>query len=205
MKLKVCGMRLTENIGALAALTPDYMGFIFWVPSSRFVDGPTPSLSNSIKKTGVFVDASIDYIETIIKEHQLQAVQLHGKEAPEYCSYVQSLEVEVIKAFSIKDQFDFKILAPYESSCDFYLFDTKGELPGGNGYGFDWQLLKEYPSQKPFFLSGGIGLKNIKAIRELEKIKLPLYAIDVNSAFESTPGVKKIDELTQFKNELYEL
>ena len=198
-------MRLTENIEALAALTPDYMGFIFWTPSSRFVDGPTPSLSKNIKKTGVFVDASIDYIETIIKEHQLQAVQLHGKEAPEYCSYVQSLEVEVIKAFSIKDQFDFKILAPYESSCDFYLFDTKGELPGGNGYGFDWQLLKEYPSQKPFFLSGGIGLKNIKAIRELEKIKLPLYAIDVNSAFESTPGVKKIDELTQFKNELYEL
>jgi phosphoribosylanthranilate isomerase len=181
------------------------MGFIFWAPSSRFVDGPTPSLSKSIKKTGVFVDASIDYIETIIKEHQLQAVQLHGKEAPEYCSYVQSLEVEVIKAFSIKDHFDFKILAPYESSCDFYLFDTKGELPGGNGYGFDWQLLKEYPSQKPFFLSGGIGLKNIKAIRELEKISLPLYAIDVNSAFESAPGVKKIDELTQFKNELYEL
>jgi len=198
-------MRLTENIEALAALTPDYMGFIFWTPSSRFVDGPTPSLSKNIKKTGVFVDASIDYIETIIKEHQLQAVQLHGKEAPEYCTYVQSLKVEVIKAFSIKDQFDFKILAPYESSCDFYLFDTKGELPGGNGYGFDWQLLKEYPSQKPFFLSGGIGLKNIKAIRELEKIKLPLYAIDVNSAFESTPGVKKIDELTQFKNELYEL
>ena len=198
-------MRLTENIEALAALTPDYMGFIFWTPSSRFVDGPTPSLSKNIKKTGVFVDASIDYIETIIKEHLLQAVQLHGKEAPEYCTYVQSLKVEVIKAFSIKDQFDFKILTPYESSCDFYLFDTKGELPGGNGYGFDWQLLKEYPYQKPFFLSGGIGLKNIKAIRELEKIKLPLYAIDVNSAFESTPGVKKIDELTQFKNELYEL
>lgn len=198
-------MRLTENIEALAALTPDYMGFIFWAPSSRFVDGPTPNLSKSIKKTGIFVDASIDYIETIIKEHQLQAVQLHGKEAPEYCSYVQSLEVEVIKAFSIKDQFDFKILAPYESSCDFYLFDTNGELPGGNGYGFDWQLLKKYPSQKPFFLSGGIGLKKIKAIRELEKISLPLFAIDVNSAFESAPGVKKIDELTQFKNELYEL
>ena len=198
-------MRETENIEALAALTPDYMGFIFWAPSSRFIEGTTPVLPQHIKKTGVFVDASIDYIETNIKEHQLQAVQLHGKEAPEYCSYVQSLEVEVIKAFSIKDQFDFKILVPYESSCDFYLFDTKGKLPGGNGYGFDWQLLKEYPSQKPFFLSGGIGLENIKAIWELEKTNLPLYAIDVNSAFESAPGVKKIDELTQFKNELYEL
>ena len=198
-------MRETENIEALAALTPNYMGFIFWAPSSRFVDGATPNLPKSIKKTGVFVDASIDYIETTIKEHQLQAVQLHGKEAPEYCSCVQSLGIEVIKAFSIKDHFDFTSLDLYENCCDFYLFDTKGELPGGNGYGFDWQLLKEYPSQKPFFLSGGIGLENIKAIWELEKISLPLYAIDVNSTFESAPGVKKIDELTQFKNELYEL
>ena len=118
---------------------------------------------------------------------------------------MQSLGVEVIKSFSIKDHFDFTSLDLYENCCDFYLFDTKGELPGGNGYGFDWQLLKEYPSQKPFFLSGGIGLENIKAIWELEKTNLPLYAIDVNSAFESAPGVKKIDELTQFKNELYEL
>jgi phosphoribosylanthranilate isomerase len=123
MKLKVCGMRETENIEALAALTPDYMGFIFWAPSSRFVEGTTPTLPQHIKKTGVFVDATIDYIETIIKEHQLQAVQLHGKETPEYCSYVQSLDVEVIKAFSIKDHFDFTSLAPYENCCDFYLLD----------------------------------------------------------------------------------
>jgi phosphoribosylanthranilate isomerase len=205
MKLKVCGMREPENIKALAALTPDYMGFIFWAPSSRFVEGTTPTLPQHIKKTGVFVDATIDYIETIIKEHQLQAVQLHGKETPEYCSYIQSLDVEVIKAFSIKDHFDFTSLAPYENCCDFYLFDTKGELPGGNGYGFDWSILKHYPSKKPFFLSGGIGLEEVKQILELKKIDLPLYAIDVNSKFETAPGVKKIDELEQFKNELYEL
>ncbi|MDB4643412.1 phosphoribosylanthranilate isomerase [Flavobacteriaceae bacterium] len=205
MKLKVCGMRLPENIKALTALNPDYMGFIFWAPSSRFVDSLTPPLSKEIKKTGVFVDASLDYIETIIKDHNLQAVQLHGKENPEYCSYVKSLDVELIKAFSVKDHFDFSSLDPYESACDFYLFDTKGELPGGNGYGFDWSILKHYPSKKPFFLSGGIGLEEVKQILELKKIDLPLYAIDVNSKFETAPGVKKIDELEQFKNELYEL
>lgn len=205
MKLKVCGMRAMENIEALSDLKPDYMGFIFWAPSSRFVYRSTPKLPKQIKKTGVFVDASVDYIETILKEHQLQAVQLHGKETPEYCNYVQSLGVEVIKAFSIKDQFDFKTLEPYEDSCDFYLFDTKGELPGGNGYGFDWKILNDYPSQKPFFLSGGIGLEHIDALLELNNTDLPLHAIDVNSKFESAPGLKKIEELTQFKKELYEL
>ena len=205
MKLKVCGMRTPENIEALAALNPDYMGFIFWAPSSRFVNKITPLLPNKIKKTGVFVDATIDYIKTIIKEHKLQAVQLHGKEAPQFCAYIKTLDVEVIKAFSMKEAFDFKSLEPYEIACDFYLFDTKGVLPGGNGYGFDWSILKNYPSVKPFFLSGGIGKEEVSQILELRNTDLPLYAIDVNSKFESAPGVKKIDELTQFKNELYEL
>ena len=205
MKLKVCGMRTPENIEALAALNPDYMGFIFWAPSSRFVNKITPLLPNKIKKTGVFVDATIDYIKTIIKEHKLQAVQLHGKEAPQFCAYIKTLDVEVIKAFSMKEAFDFKSLEPYEIACDFYLFDTKGVLPGGNGYGFDWSILKNYPSVKPFFLSGGIGKEEVSQILELRNTDLPLYAIDVNSKFESAPGVKKIDELEQFKNELYEL
>ena len=205
MKLKVCGMRTPENIEALAALNPDYMGFIFWAPSSRFVNKTTPLLPKKIKKTGVFVDATIDYIETIIKEHELKAVQLHGKEDPEFCAYIKTLDVEVIKAFSMKEAFDFKSLEPYEIACDFYLFDTKGELPGGNGYGFDWSILKNYPSVKPFFLSGGIGKEEVSQILELRNTNLPLYAIDVNSKFESAPGVKKIDELEQFKNELYEL
>ena len=198
-------MKTPKNIEALAALNPDYMGFIFWAPSSRFVNKTTPLLPKEIKKTGVFVDATIDYIETIIKEHELQAVQLHGKEAPEFCAYIKTLDVEVIKAFSMKEAFDFKSLEPYEIACDFYLFDTKGELPGGNGYGFDWSILKNYPSVKPFFLSGGIGKEEVSQILELRNTDLPLYAIDVNSKFESAPGVKKIDELEQFKNELYEL
>jgi phosphoribosylanthranilate isomerase len=205
MKLKVCGMREPDNIAALSALQPDYMGFIFWAPSNRYVSETTPVLDKSIKKTGVFVDASVDYIQSSIPAHQLQAVQLHGEETPGYCQLVQNFGVEVIKAFSVKDAFDFSMLEAYENSCDFFLFDTKGALPGGNGYTFDWSLLKEYPSQKPFFLSGGIGLENTQEIKELLNTDLPLHAIDVNSKFEVAPGLKKIEELTQFKNELYEL
>ncbi|MEL0226639.1 MAG: phosphoribosylanthranilate isomerase [Flavobacteriaceae bacterium] len=205
MKLKVCGMREPNNIAALSDLLPDYMGFIFWAPSSRYVNETTPKLDKSIKKTGVFVDASVDYIQSSISTHQLQAVQLHGEETPNYCRLIQGFGVEVIKAFSIKDTFDFTMLEAYESCCDYFLFDTKGDLPGGNGYTFDWSLLKEYPSQKPFFLSGGIGLENTQEIKELLNTNLPLYAIDVNSKFEVTPGLKKIEALKQFKKELYEL
>lgn len=205
MKLKVCGMRETENIEALVELQPDYMGFIFWALSSRYVDQPTPVLMDSIKKTGVFVDATPDYIQSTIQEHHLQAVQLHGEETPAYCSLINEFEVEVIKAFSIKNQFDFSRLNAYETSCDYFLFDTKGALPGGNGYGFDWTLLNAYPSNKPFFLSGGIGPEDIGKIKALTKTDLPLFAIDVNSKFERAPGHKNIEQITPFKQQLDEL
>ena len=205
MKLKVCGMRESENIASLSVLEPDYMGFIFWAPSNRYVSNPTPVLIDTIKKTGVFVNASVDYIKSTINEHQLQALQFHGNETPNYCKLFSGFGMEIIKAFSIKDSFDFSVLESYEPYCDFFLFDTKGVFPGGNGYSFDWSILMDYPSQKPFFLSGGIGLENTYQIKELLKTNLPLYAIDVNSKFESAPGLKKIDELKQFKKILHEL
>ena len=132
-------------------------------------------------------------------------MQLHGKETPSYCELIKEFGVEVIKSFSIKDYFDFSLLVPYQENCDFFLFDTKGTSPGGNGYTFNWSILKDYYSQKPFFLSGGIGLENIQQVKELLNSTLPLYGIDVNSKFESAPGLKKIEALIKFKNELYEL
>lgn len=205
MKLKVCGMREPENIHALVELNPDYMGFIFWAPSRRYVYQPTPKLPASIKKVGVFVDASLDYLQTTIQEHSLDAVQLHGTESPAYCALIKEYGVEVIKAFSVRDQFDFSQLKAYEASCDFFLFDTKGSLPGGNGTHFDWTLLKDYPSQKPFFLSGGIGPEDNELLQRIINTPLPLHAIDVNSKFERAPGNKNIVLLTPFKKQLDEL
>tara|TARA_B110000008_G_scaffold88368_1_gene90432 strand:- start:19378 stop:19995 length:618 start_codon:yes stop_codon:yes gene_type:complete len=205
MKFKICGMSNFKNIKDVSELNPDYMGFIFWEKSLRFINNSTPNLTSNIKKTGVFVDQSIDYIEYKIKEHKLQAVQLHGKETPDYCDLINQLGVETIKAFSVSEGFNFKNLKSYEKYCNFYLFDTKGKLPGGNGFSFDWKILKNYLSDKPFFLSGGIGLEHIKEIRELLTTDLPIYAIDVNSKFEIIPGKKKIKELSQFKRKLYEL
>ena len=205
MKLKVCGMREKNNIISLADLKPNYIGFIFWISSARYVDQSTPSLPEAIKKTGVFVDATIEFIQSTIQNHQLKAVQLHGEETPDYCSIIQKFGVEVIKSFSIKDQFDYNKINIYEDYCDYYLFDTKGKLPGGNGYAFDWTLLNAYPSKKPFFLSGGIGPNELIKIKDLINTSLPLYAIDVNSKFEYSPGLKNIDLIRQFKKQLDEL
>ena len=205
MRLKVCGMRELENISALSELDPNYIGFIFWSESSRFVNKKTPPLDKKIIKTGVFVDATFDYILTKIKDHQLDAVQLHGQESCSYCKVIKDYGLKVIKSFSIKNTFDFNTLEDYENSCDYYLFDTKGKLPGGNGFTFDWKILNEYPSQKPFFLSGGIGVDNLNEIKKLVKTKLPIHAIDVNSKFETVPGNKNIELLKKFKKEIDEL
>ena len=196
-------MRSHKNILALSDLKPDYMGFIFWEPSKRFVSTTTPTLPSNIKKTGVFVDETFDEIKSLIETHQLQAIQLHGNENPAFCDRLKDLNVEIIKVFSIKKDFDFSALAPFENICDYFLFDTKGELPGGNGYGFDWELLKSYPSSKPFFLSGGIGIDHLADLEDISKLNLPLYAIDVNSKFESEAGMKKIELLKDFKIGLF--
>lgn len=195
-------MKYEDNMKAVAALRPDFMGFIFFDRSSRFFENQIPQLPESIKKVGVFVDAPIDQVKQLIKTHSLDMIQLHGKESPEYCN--EFIGIEIIKVFSIKDSFDFNTLLPYEAVCDYYLFDTKGQLPGGNGYTFNWNVLEDYPSTKPYFLSGGIGLNEIENVKKF--LKTPYskycYAIDVNSKFELKPGLKNTDELEKFRYEL---
>jgi len=225
MKLKVCGMN--HNLDKVAQLQPDYMGFIFWKPSSRYFKGEMPALPASIQKVGVFVDVSIEEVLSTIEKYDLDAVQLHGTESPEFCRSLKesflllrvqsrnaeqleknkvstALDLAIIKAFSIKDDFNFSILRDYEEACDYYLFDTKGKLPGGNGYAFDWAVLNHYPFEKPYFLSGGIGPESVEKLGSF--INSPAskycYAIDVNSKFETAPGLKNIDELKEFKNKL---
>ena len=205
IKIKICGLRDLENSRAVADLNPDYMGFIFWSKSSRFVDAATPSLPNSIKKTGVFVDETPSVIRKQIENHKLNALQLHGNETPEICAVLKETGTEVIKAFSVGASFNFKNLEPYLPTCDFFLFDTKGPLPGGNGYRFNWSLLADYPFDKPFFLSGGIGLEYLPALKRIAKEALPLYAIDVNSKFETAPGHKDLQTLKEFKTQWDEL
>jgi phosphoribosylanthranilate isomerase len=202
VKIKVCGMKYPENILDVAALLPDYMGFIFWEKSARYFNDIIPELPHSIKKTGVFVDETSTIIAQKIAQHDLQAVQLHGKESSDFCEELKKAiapDIEIIKVFSILDDFDFNSLAPFEPVCDYFLFDTKGKLPGGNGTTFDWKVLEKYPSKKPFFLSGGIGIEELAAVKQIIKTDLPVYAIDVNSKFETGPGLKNIKLVREFQ------
>ena len=198
MKLKVCGMQETGNIAALASLQPDYMGFIFWEPSKRYCTTVPTDIPKHIKKVGVFVDETTKQIKEKVKLFGLDAVQLHGDESPRQCAALLNL-CEVIKAFRIGPDFDFKTLTPYQDHCTYFLFDTQGPLPGGNGTAFDWKLLAGYTLDTPFFLSGGIGLGHVEAIAEIRKRNLPIHALDINSQFESKPGVKKIEKIEKFK------
>jgi len=205
MKLKICGMKYPDNILEVGSLLPEYMGFIFWGKSARYFDGKMPTLPQSIKKTGVFVNASIEEIITKVAQYDLEAVQLHGQESVAFCQELRSKltkSIEIIKVFSVDANFDFDQLQPFETVCDFFLFDTKGKLPGGNGTTFDWKVLEKYPSQKPFFLSGGIGLDEIDLVNEILKTDLPIYAIDVNSKFEIEAGLKNKKKLDRFKQKI---
>ena len=152
MKIKVCGMLKNQNVEKLVKLKPDYVGFVFYINSPRFAGKNTPALPDGIKKTGVFVNSQVEFIKKTIKKHSLQSVQLHGDETPDFCRLIKSLGVEVIKAINIIDNYDFNKLLPYQKFCNYFLFDTKGKLPGGNGYAFDWEILKDYTLNKPFFL-----------------------------------------------------
>jgi len=196
-------MKYEENIKSVAALEPDYLGFIFYDKSKRNFEGQIPEITKDIKKVGVFVNASESFINAIVEEHGLDAVQLHGDESNTYCLKIREDNrpgLEIVKAFSMSKEFDFKILEDYITACDYFLFDTKGKERGGNGTLFDWKLLKDYKLDKPFFLSGGIGPNEADQVAEFLKTPMATYcyALDVNSKFETEPGMKKVLELKKF-------
>ncbi|CAM3704323.1 phosphoribosylanthranilate isomerase [Flavobacterium gelidilacus] len=200
-------MKYLENIQEIASLKPDYLGFIFWDESSRKFDlKELPKIESSIKKVGVFVDETLKEIQNKIETFKLDVIQLHGKESAEFCGNLKNEKIEIIKAFSIDNDFDFSRLKAYENVVDCFLFDTKGKLPGGNGTTFDWQVLENYNLEKPFFLSGGIGLSETNKIQEFLSSNLSkyCYAIDINSRFETEPGLKNKIEIEKFKKLLYE-
>ncbi len=199
MKVKVCGMRQPANIRDIAQWLPDYMGFIFYEPSKRYAAATiTPALlaelPASIKKVGVFVNEATDKIIALVRQFNLDMVQLHGRETPRQCQELQAASIKVIKAFSVDDTFAFENTLLYERSCDYFLFDTRGQHYGGNGVPFDWELLKGYLSDKPYFLSGGLTLENLHT-KEFETLRPKPFAIDVNSGFEQEPGLKNVEQV----------
>ena len=197
-------MKYKANINAIAALKPNYMGFIFYENSTRCVAENIPQIPEGITKVGVFVNARLEVVQKAILEYDLEVVQLHGTESPEYCQALKTDAIEIIKVFFIKDQFDFNKLTPYEPHVNYFLFDTKGTNPGGNGFCFDWDVLKNYNSETPYFLSGGIGIKDIEKLKTFKESKIAekCHAVDVNSKFELQPAYKDPIKLKSFIQKL---
>ncbi len=205
-------MKFLENILETAQLQPDFMGFIFYGKSPRFYTEEVIPNIDFIKKVGVFVNAVEEEILEKTKKYDFNLVQLHGNESPDFCKNLKEkflenhLNIAIIKAFSVDGNFDFGSLETYEEDTDYFLFDTKGKLYGGNGTVFHWQILKNYTLKKPYFLSGGIGISEIKQLKTFLKTPESKYcfAIDVNSKFETEPGLKDNLLLKEFKKALYE-
>lgn len=202
MKLKVCGMREVTNIKSVLALKPDLMGFIFYPKSKRFVD----ELSiegidfGTTQKVGVFVNEPLDSLAEKVKEFSLDYVQLHGGESLSYLVAVKQLGVKVIKVFRIQDELPTHEILVFEQEADYFLYDTLSLEYGGSGKKFHWNILNDSPSSKLFWLSGGLSLESLKS---LGLIHHPGFiGIDVNSKFESHPGMKNIELLRVLKKSL---
>ena len=194
-------MRDPENISGVIAALPDYLGFIFYPKSKRFVGFQAlpevlSIVPDSVKKAGVFVDETPEKVLETVQILNLDVVQLHGNESSEYCQQIQDSGITVFKAFSVDEQFDFEKLNAYSGVCDYFLFDTKGQLPGGTGQKFNWQLLENYEGNIPFFLSGGIGLDDLAVVLNFNHPQL--FGIDINSGFEISPGLKDVEKVKNF-------
>lgn len=194
-------MRDPENILQVVECHPDYMGFIFYEKSKRYVgkDFKIPiQLNKNIKRVGVFVNESTERILELAGLHNLDFIQLHGNESVRECMELKNNGLGVIKVFSVDEHFQWIDVVPYTSRLDFFLFDTKSNSYGGTGKTFDWNLLNRYDQDIPFFLSGGVSTDNIQKAKSL--VNRNLYALDINSGIEISPAVKDINKLMEVNN-----
>lgn len=194
---------MKHNIETVAELQPDYLGVIFYDKSPRNFTGKIPLIPESIQKVGVFVNAPVSFIVEKINRHKIQVVQLHGDESEAFCLElkIKVPGIELWKVFRVGDDFEFKQLNAY-NSVDKFLFDTKGKNHGGNGLKFNWKILENYNSEKGLILSGGISIDDLPEIRNLKSALLQLEIIDINSRFESGPGIKNPELIKVFIEQL---
>jgi len=209
-------MRNPDNITDLLELPVDWMGLIFYEKSKRNVPNSAAkdilaASEGKVKRVGVFVDEAIGTVVQKVAKFKLNYVQLHGKESPDYCydllaksakTFGCGDDLQIIKAFSVDENFDFSVTKAYEPYVNYFLFDTKGKNPGGNGFTFDWTLLKKYTGQLPFLLSGGLDEFSAEAIKSLDLSML--VGVDVNSKFEMEPAMKDIEMVARFTQTLQE-
>jgi phosphoribosylanthranilate isomerase len=199
MLVKVCGLKQEANILEIDKYNPDFLGLIFYPFSQRYA-GNSVIPKTKTPKVAVFVDETIENIIQITHKFNITYIQLHGNESPEILQQLHTMRFSIIKAFQIEDTIPNQYISQYTKYCQYILFDTKGLLPGGNSKKFNWDILKQYQLSTPFFLSGGITASDSTCVKQINH---PYFAgIDINSGFEIEPGIKKIETIKQFINEI---
>ncbi|MFN8341827.1 MAG: phosphoribosylanthranilate isomerase [Cyclobacteriaceae bacterium] len=203
IRLKICGMREHANIHEVSRFAPDYMGFIFYPHSRRYVGDRfhvPATLPASIQRVGVFVNAEWEEVRRMADLHRLDYVQLHGHETVAYCQSLRETGIQIIKVFGVGDGFSLSQTEEYQPHVKYFLFDTKVDGYGGSGTTFDWSVLSGYKGPVPYFLSGGIDASNIHQIPP-ESVRY-LHGVDVNSTLEISPAVKDPGRVFAFQHEL---
>jgi len=209
MRVKVCGVTMPSQLEAMDEMGVDLAGFIFYSKSPRYMVEKIPAdylrkFKGKIAKVGVFVNMPYEELMRTVENYRLDMVQLHGDEIPRYCEQVANY-ITVIKAFRLSDNDPIEWMAkPYEEACDMYMFDTLGAGYGGTGKKFDWDVLKNSTIGKLFFLSGGIepGDEDRLKLFVKEEIAKKIFAVDINSKFETSPGVKDLAKVKEFVEKL---
>jgi phosphoribosylanthranilate isomerase len=208
MRVKVCGMTQLDQIDRLEEIGATFAGMIFYPKSPRYVLRHLTTAQikkeNKINKVGVFVNASTDHVLQMVDECRLHMVQLHGDESPKYCEKIADY-ISVVKAFRLSDNDHIEwMIKPYMGVCDMFLFDTEGAGYGGTGKKFNWEILQGSTIGKPFFLSGGIHPDDTQKLKAFatEPVANALFAIDINSKFEVSPGVKDMGRVKKFIEDL---
>lgn len=197
MKIKICGMKFSENIKDISCFCPDFMGFIFYENSKRLVTDSfqelnLQSIPPAVKKVGVFVNQSFNEIMQKAIDYKLDYVQLHGQETIDLLESLKQKNIKIIKAFGISNSFDFETLKKSENICDYFLFDTLTSSYGGSGKIFNWKILENYHLKTPFFLSGGLGMENLESLIHFKHEKL--IGFDFNSKLEIASGFKDLKQ-----------
>ena len=198
MLIKVCGLKIQQNLDAVIKTGIGMVGFNYYPQSKRYLENTLQGGDPKVKRVGVFVNADLETIKKLVSRDNLSAAQLHGDESVEVCKAVQTF-TKVIKVFRVDEDFDFSQVVAFEF-CDLFLFDTYTSDYGGSGKAFDWSTLASYQGNTPFLLSGGIGPHSVEALKEFKHSKY--IGIDINSRFETSPGVKDVELIQTFVNEL---
>jgi phosphoribosylanthranilate isomerase len=209
VRVKVCGVTFPAQLEELDEMGVDLAGFIFYSKSPRYMVNKIPAdylrkFRGRIAKVGVFVNMPYEELMRTVEDYRLDMVQLHGDEIPRYCEQVSNY-ITVVKAFRLSENDPIEWMAkPYDEACDMYMFDTLGAGYGGTGKKFDWNVLKNITINKLFFLSGGIEPADVEKLKAFakEEIAKKIFAVDINSKFETSPGVKDIEKVREFVEEL---